>query len=126
MFPNSHIVIPFYLFYSIFSTYPVLINKSKYLHGFNNLKTLFYNSFLYVFILLSFLKNVLLYAIVGHGEVQKLLFNYCINLNLIIQTYILLNPLLWITIICLSCAGILIPTQDHPFCLKIYQFVIGI
>ena len=75
------------LVYSIFSTYPAL-NTCKYMHGFNNLKTLFFNSFLYVFI------NVLSYAIVGHRAIQKLLFNYCIHLNQIIQTCILLNPLL--------------------------------
>ena len=82
------------LVYSIFSTYPALLKTCKYMHGFNNLKTLFFNSFLYVFIMLSFLTNVLSYAIVGHRAIQKLLFNYCIHLNLIIQTCILLNPLL--------------------------------
>ena len=80
------------LCYSIFSTYPHLLSTSKYLRGFNNLKALFYNSFLYVFIMLSFLKSVLLYAIVGQrGVAQKLLFNYCHHLSLIVQTYILLN-----------------------------------
>ena len=44
--------------------------------------------------MLSFLTNVLSYAIVGHRAIQKLLFNYCIHLNLTIQTCILLNPLL--------------------------------
>ena len=82
------------LVYSIFSTYPALLNTCKYMHGFNNLKTLFFSSFLYVFIMLSFLANVLSYANVGHRAIQKILFNHCIHLNLIIQTCILLNPLL--------------------------------
>ena len=82
------------LVYSIFSTYPALLNTCKYMHGFNNLKTLFSNSYLYVFIMLSFLTNVLSYAIVGHRAILKLLFNHCIHLNLFIQTCILLNPLL--------------------------------
>ena len=86
---NNHLVYPFAnidLFY-IFNI------PSKYMHGFD-LKTLFFSSFLYVFILLSFLANVLSYAIVGHRAIQKILFNHCIHLNLIIQTCILLNPLL--------------------------------
>ena len=82
------------LVYSIFSTYPAILKTCKYMHGFINLKTVFFNSFLYVFIMLRFLTNVLSYAIVGHRAIQKLFFNYCIHLNLTIQTCILLNPLL--------------------------------
>ena len=85
------------LLYSILVSYPILCNLTYCLHKMDNIKVLFYNSFLYSYILLRFLVNLLSFTITSPQMGYKFLFNYC----LLSQIGILLNPFLdYILLLC--------------------------
>ena len=75
----------------VFSAFPVLLTINKFFFNFDNINTLFFNSFLCIYVTFRFAHNVSKHIILNRREVSKYLSKLLITYNFLSQICLILN-----------------------------------